>query len=153
VILFCYIAACCSVLQCVAVCCSVLQCVAVCCSVLQALQDILENCVIRLYCMILDSIIMFIIMSYVHYHVIHPWLWRRKMQALRCRRTATTHCNVSAATHCNTPGAGICQHATFLQQHTATHCNVSGICEEYVSIALRALHVYVNQLYDLILFV
>ena len=49
-----------SVLQCVAVCCSVLQCVAVCCSVLQALQDILENCVIRLYCMILDSIIMFI---------------------------------------------------------------------------------------------
>ena len=98
-----------SVLQCVAVCCSVLQCVAVCCSVLQALQDILENCVNRLYCMILDSIILFIIMLYVHYHVIHPWLWRRKMQALRCRRTATTHCNVSAATHCNTPGAGICQ--------------------------------------------
>jgi len=30
-----YVAACCSVLQCVAVCCSVLQCVAVCCSVLQ----------------------------------------------------------------------------------------------------------------------
>jgi len=32
-----FIAACCSVLQCVAVCCSVLQCVAVCCSVLQCL--------------------------------------------------------------------------------------------------------------------
>ena len=50
VLLFCTVAVCCSVLQCVAVCCSVLQCVAVCCSVLQCVAVRAVRCEELLLC-------------------------------------------------------------------------------------------------------
>ena len=85
---FCYIAACCSVLQCF-------------CWHSRTSLKIVS----------LDFIVWFLIISYCSLSCyIHPWLWRSKMQALRCRRTAATHCNVSATTHYNIPSAGICEH-------------------------------------------